>query len=84
LYAAFLLALITTACFVGVRLQIKATPSFASSTALQQKLEIFRRQEGRYPLNLQELSVEEPLDPVYLEQFQYKLVHPLHYELVVK
>jgi hypothetical protein len=84
LFAAFFLALITSACFVGVRLQMKATPLFAPPTALQQRLEIFRRHEGRYPLNLQELSVEHPLDSVYLNQFQYKLLHPLHYELVVK
>ncbi len=83
-HAFFLFLLITAGCFFGVQLQTKATPSFASSTALQQRLEIFRRKEGRYPLNLQELSVERPLDPTYLRQFQYKLIHPLHYELVVK
>ena len=68
----------------GSQLRERASRSYASPVALQQSLEIFRKREGRYPLNLQELSVDTSLDNLYLKQFQYKLLHPLHYELMVR
>jgi len=84
LSSALLLVLLCSLNSAVDRLQKRSSSGYVSSTAVQQRLELFRRKEGRYPLNLQELSVERPIDPLYLNQFEYKLLNPFKYQLMVR
>jgi len=55
-----------------------------SSVPVQIELEAFKSRHGRYPLTLSELKDGSlPVDDV-MNRFDYKLLHPLQYQLVVK
>ena len=55
-----------------------------SSVALQQAIEIFRRTKGRYPLGLAELRSVSAFHNSSFDAFEYRLLSPTDYELVVK
>ena len=55
-----------------------------SPVPVQQSLEIFKHRHGRYPLTLSELPALNLPSRELSEHFDYKLLHPLDYRLVVK
>lgn len=54
------------------------------SQSVVQSIEIYRHQNGRYPITLLELVKEGRITPQSFQQHDYKLVNPFEYELRIK
>lgn len=84
--ASLLLASVIAFCADAAKTQWAPESQLSSidSIPLQQALELYRHNAHRYPLSLNDLKAEFPFTDVYIGAYDYRLIHPTEYRLMLK